>query len=97
MRGASIVLLFACSGSPPPSFVLPRNVEDLRARLLAGIPEGREIGGARSWMREHGFACEPPLPSATDAHASVCKVAGKTWTVVLIEKNGRLQDVQARP
>jgi hypothetical protein len=48
-------------------------------------------------MSAHDFTCAAPVPSATDAHATVCRVAGRSWTVVLIERNGRLQDVQARP
>ena len=84
-------------------FALPKNVEDVRARLLVYIPEGREIDGARDFMREHGFACDAPLPSATDAHAHLCRAdaahadAGWSgWTVVLYERGGRLADVQAR-
>jgi hypothetical protein len=97
MRGASLILLLACTDPPQRTFVLPRDVEDLRARLLAAIPEGRDIAGAREWMRGHGFACDPPLPSAAEAHATVCHPQGRSWTVVLIDQNGRLQDVQARP
>ncbi len=94
-RTAFLTLLFACT-DPPRPFSLPKDVEDLRARLLVSIPEGREIEGARAWMRDHGFQCDPPMPSAADAHASVCRVAGKSWTVVLLDRNGRLADVQAR-
>jgi hypothetical protein len=97
-----IALLAACT-SPPATFVAPRNLEDLRARLLVAIPEGRDIAGAREFMRVSGFACEPPLPSATDAHAHLCRAddahadAGwARWSVVLIERRGRLADVQAR-
>ena len=97
IRAAILIALFACSDPPARPFVLPGNIEDLRARLLVAIPEGRDIAGARSWMRAHDFTCEAPLPSATDAHATVCRLAGRSWTVVLIERNGRLQDVQARP
>jgi hypothetical protein len=97
MRGAALVFaLCACSDPPARPFTLPQNVEDLRARLLVAIPEGREMAGALSWMRAHGFACDAPLPSATEAHATVCRLPEKRWTVVLIDRNGRLQDVQAR-
>lgn len=96
--------LIACSGPTRAPFAWPRNVEDARARLLVYVPEGREIEGARQWMREHGFACEAPLPSATDAHAHVCRAEAATpadagwrgWTVVLYERGGRLADVSAR-
>ena len=96
MRAALVLALCACSDPASRPFAMPKNVEDLRARLLAGIPEGRDIAGAREWMRANGFTCEAPLPSASDAHAAVCRVAGKPWTVVLIDRNGRLQDVQVR-
>jgi hypothetical protein len=96
--------VLSCSGPKREPFAWPKDVENLRARLLVYIPEGREIEGARQWMAEHGFACEPPLPSATDAHAHVCHAAQsapadagwRSWTVVLYERRGRLQDVSAR-
>jgi hypothetical protein len=95
----------ACSGPKREPFSWPKNIEDARARLLVYIPEGREIEGARQWMREHGFSCDPPLPSATDAHAHVCRAdatapadAGwRGWTVVLYERRGRLADVSTKP
>ena len=94
----------ACTGPKMEPFAMPKSVEDVRARLLVYIPEGREIGEARAWMREHGFACDAPLPSATDAHAHVCRAdasvvpdAGwRNWTIVLYERKGRLADVSAR-
>ena len=94
----------ACSGPRREPFAWPRNIEDARARLLVYIPEGREIAGARQWMGEHGFACEEPLPSATDARAHLCRAdasapadAGwRRWTVVLYERRGRLADVSTR-
>jgi len=55
-------LLAACSDPPQRPFVMPKNIEDARGRLLISIPEGRDIAGARQWMREHGFACSPPAP-----------------------------------
>ena len=96
--------LIACSGPKRPPFSWPKNAEDVRARLLVYIPEGREIAEARQWMREHGFACDEPLPSATDARAHICKAdatappdAGwRSWTIVLYERRGRLADVSAR-
>ena len=102
---ASVVLaLIACSGPKRAPFAWPKNVEDVRAWLLVYVPEGREIEGARQWMREHGFACDGPLPSAADAHAHVCHAAPgappdagfRKWTVVLYERGGRLADVSAR-
>jgi hypothetical protein len=99
------LLLLAGLGCTQPKlreFAMPRNIEDLRARLLVYIPEGREIAGARQWMAEHGFRCDPPLPSATEARAHVCHAtvadAGWSgWSVFLFERQGRLADVQARP
>ena len=94
----------ACSGRRREPFAWPRNIEDARARLLVYIPEGREIDGARKWMGEHGFACEDPLPSATDARAHLCHAGAsapadagwRAWTVVLYERGGRLADVSTR-
>jgi hypothetical protein len=99
-----LLALFACSGPKRPPFSWPKNSEDVRAKLLVYIPEGREIEGARQWMAEHQFACDPPLPSATDAHAHLCHAdpsapadAGwRAWTVVLYERRGRLADVSVR-
>jgi len=97
--------LFACSGPKQEPFSWPRNIDDVRARLLVYIPEGREIEGARRWMGEHGFACEAPMPSATDAHAHLCHggpsapadAGWRRWTIVLYERGGRLADVSAHP
>ena len=99
-----VLALLACSGPKREPFAWPKNAEDARARLLVYIPEGREIEGARQWMAEHAFACDPPLPSATDAHAHICRpeagapadAGWRTWTVVLYERRGRLADVSAR-
>ncbi len=95
--------LASCSGPRREPFSWPRNIEDVRARLLVYIPEGREIDGARQWMREHGFDCDSPLPSATDARAHICHAVGARadagwsgWTVVLYERSGRLADVSTR-
>jgi hypothetical protein len=103
-RALALVALAACSSPKLEPFAMPPRVEDVRALLLVHIPEGREIGEARAWMAGHGFACEPPLPSATDAHAHVCHAAPsvppdagfRSWTIVLYERRGRLADVSAR-
>jgi hypothetical protein len=96
--------LCTCTGPVEKPFSMPHDIDDLRARLLQAIPEGRDIDGARGWMRKHGFRCEEPLPSATEAHATVCRPreppadAGyRAWTVILYDRNGRLADVLARP
>ena len=98
-----LFVLAACSGPKREPFSWPASIEDARARLLVYIPEGREIAGARQWMGEHGFSCDEPLPSATEARAHICHAApGGTdagwqrWTIVLYERNGRLADVSAR-
>jgi hypothetical protein len=101
----AIPLLLAALGCTQPKlreFAMPRDIEDLRARLLVYIPEGRDIAGARQWMAEHGFRCDPPLPSATEARVHVCRAtvadAGwSAWSIFLFERQGRLADVQARP
>src|SRR5712671_6015321 len=93
-----LLAAMACSAPRKEPFSWPRNLEDVRARLLVYIPEGREIDGARQWMSEHAFACDSPLPSATDARAHVCRAAPgapadagwRKWTVVLYERRGRL-------
>jgi len=100
-----LLALVACSGPKRPPFAWPKNIEDARAMLLVYIPEGREIAGAREWMAEQRFTCDAPLPSATNAHAHVCRPdasvpadAGfRSWTVVLYERGGRLADVSVRP
>ena len=99
-----LAIAASCSGPKREPFSWPANIEDARARLLVYIPEGREIEGARQWMREHGFACDEPLPSATDARAHVCQAdagapadAGfRKWTIVLYERGGRLADVSTK-
>jgi hypothetical protein len=63
--------------------------------------EGHDVAEARALLRDHGFQCDAPMPSATDAHAHLCnaKVADagwSRWTIVLIERRGRVADVQAR-
>jgi hypothetical protein len=102
---ALAAVLVACTEPVQPAFVMPKNIEDARARLLVRIPEGRDIAGARQWMTEHGFVCDPPMPSAADAHAHVCRAPEATtpadagwrnWTVELFERKGRLADLQVR-
>jgi len=103
-RVVALLLIAGCAEPVQPAFVMPRNIEDARGRLLQRIPEGREIAGARQWMSEHGFACEAPMPSAADAHAHICRAEASApadagwrgWTVVLLERRGRLADVQVR-
>lgn len=82
---------------------MPGNIEDARARFLTAIPEGREIAEARQWMKEHGFICDAPMPSATDAHAHICHAAAapadggwRSWTIILYERSSRVADVQVR-
>jgi hypothetical protein len=98
-------LAVLCCNSPKrPPFAWPKNPEDVRASLLIYIPEGRDIAGARAWMAEHGFDCDAPMASATNAHAHVCHAAKSApadagwsrWTVVLYERRGRLADAEAR-
>ncbi|HZX93229.1 MAG TPA: hypothetical protein VFE90_01850 [Myxococcales bacterium] len=104
MRACALVVVVAACAPKQPPFSMPKNVEDVRARLLFNIPEGREIAEARGWMRDHGFDCDAPLPSATDAHAHVCQATAaapadagwRRWTIVLYERRGRLADVSAR-
>ena len=101
-RIAALLLLAACTGPVQPAFAMPKNIEDARGKLLVAIPEGREIAGARQWMSEHHYICEPPMPSAADAHAHVCNPEATTpadagwrnWSIVLLERKGRLADVQ---
>ena len=102
VRLLAVLLLLACRPAGPPDFSKVRNVEDARARLLATIPEGREIAGARAFLEERGFSCAEPLPSATTAHAIFCSASPRApayqrgWEITLIERNGRLMDVAAR-
>ena len=101
LRTLLLVALGSCTQPKQPDFVLPRNLDDLRGRLLQAIPEGRDIAGARQWMADHGFTCDPPLASAAEAHAQLCHAAGadagrSRWTIILLERAGRLADVQTR-
>ena len=88
-----LTVVIACSEPKQRDFTMPRSVEDVRGRLLP-LVEGHPVGEAREFMVQHGFSCDDPLPSATDAHAHVCHAGQRT--VVLLERNGRVADVQAR-
>ncbi|MFN2548454.1 MAG: hypothetical protein ABR567_13560 [Myxococcales bacterium] len=88
-----LTVLLACSDPKQRDFTMPRSVEDVRGRLLPFV-EGHHIDEARRFMVRHGFSCDEPLPSATEAHAHVCRTGQRT--VVLLERNGRVADVQAR-
>jgi hypothetical protein len=88
-----LTVIAACSEPKQRDFTMPRSVEDVRGRLLPYV-EGHPISEGREFLVKHGMTCDEPLPSATDAHAHVCHE--KDRTVVLIEKNGRVADVQAR-
>ena len=96
--------LIACKGPTRAPFTWPKSEEDVRAKLLVYVPEGRDIEGAREWMRAHGFTCDAPLASATEAHAHICRAAPgapadagwRSWTIVLYERGGRLADVSSR-
>ena len=74
--------LLTCCEPKQRDFVMPRSVEDVRARLLPFV-EGHPIGEARAFMQAHGLACD----------ANICH-SGKR-SVVLIEQNGRVRDVRA--
>jgi hypothetical protein len=94
MRGIVLLtVLLGCTEPKQPDFRMPRSVEDVRGRLLPFV-EGHHIDEARQFMANHGFKCDAPLPSATDAHAHVCHAGQRT--VVLLERNARVADVQAR-
>lgn len=100
----AVAAALACSDPVQTPFKMPKNIDDARGRLLVRIPEGRDIAGARQWMAEHGYVCEPAMPSATDAHAHLCHAQPSTpadagwraWTVTLVERRGRLADLQVR-
>ena len=94
MRRIVLLTVFlACTEPKQRDFTMPRSVEDVRGRLLPFV-EGHPIGEAREFLVKHGLACDEPLPSATDAHAHVCHSGPRT--VILIERNTRVADVQAR-
>ena len=99
----STLLALAVVGCTDPRlrpFTMPKSLEDVRGRLLPHV-EGHEIGVARGFMHDHGFDCDAPLASATDAHAHLCHAiaqdAGFThWTIILLERNARVADVQTK-
>ena len=92
-RTLVLALILGCSEPKQRDFTMPRNVEDVRGRLLPFV-EGHPIAEARAFLVQHGLSCDDPLPSAADAHAHVCHAGQRT--VVLLERNGRVADVQAR-
>ena len=91
-RVTLLTLLVACS-RPKQAFVVPKSAEDVRGRFLT-LMEGRQIDDAVAMFARHGIRCDAPLPSATDARAHVCRVPDRKWSIVLYERNGRVQDVQ---
>jgi hypothetical protein len=99
-RAILLLAFLACTDPKLGAFTMPRDLENVRTRLLPFV-EGHEIAEARAFLRDHGFQCDAPMPSATDAHAHICSAivadAGwSRWTIVLIERRGRVADVQAR-
>lgn len=76
---------------------MPRSAEDVRGRLLTQV-EGHPIAEAREFLSRHGFRCDEPLPSATDARVHLCHPVAppRPWTAELYERNGRASDIQAR-
>ena len=99
-RTVLCLALVACSDPPTPAFKMPRDLESLRGRLLPSV-EGHPIAEALAYLRERGFDCAAPLPSAADAHVHPCRATAldagwSRWSVVLIERSGRVADVQVR-
>lgn len=92
---AALALAISCTDPHLKELSLPRNVEDVRGRLLPYV-EGHEISVARDFLARHGFACEEPLPSASDAHVQLCHPQGRSWVLEVYERRGRVADVQAR-
>ena len=92
LRVTLVTAVLACS-EPRQTFVVPKNPEDVRGRLLT-LVEGHTIDDARALFQRHGIPCDAPLPSATDARAHVCHPPDRAWHLVLYERNGRVQDVQ---
>ena len=92
--------LAGCSDAKLGAFRMPREMDNLRGRLLPYL-EGHPIGEARTFLDDQGFRCDAPLASAADAHAHLCRAttadAGwSRWSLVLIERSGRVADVQVR-
>lgn len=99
-RTILLLALLACTDPTPGAFKMPRDPENLRARLLPRL-EGHPIDEARTFLRDQGFSCDPPLPSAAEAHAHLCHAAAQDaawtrWSVVLLDRSGRVADVQVR-
>ena len=92
--------LAGCSDAKLGAFRMPHQMENLRGRLLPYL-EGHPIAEARTFLRDQGFQCEAPLPSAADAHVHRCQATAadagwSRWTLVLIERSGRVADLQVR-
>lgn len=92
--------LAGCSDAKLGAFRMPREMENLRGRLLPFL-EGHPIAESRTFLRDQGFQCDAPQPSAADAHVHRCHAttpdAGwSRWTLVLIERSGRVADLQVR-
>ena len=100
VRTLLLIAALGCTDARLGAFKLPRDLESVRGRLLPYI-EGHEIAEARTFLRDQGFPCDGPLPSAADAHVHACHAAAldagwSRWTLVLIERSGRVADVQVR-
>lgn len=100
MTALAALLSLACTDPRLGAFAMPKNLENVRGRMLPFV-EGHDVAEARAFLRDHGFDCDPPLPSAADAHAHLCHAtvpdAGwSNWTIVLLERKGRIADIQVR-
>ena len=92
LRVTLVTAVLACS-EPRQTFVVPKNPEDVRGRLLT-LVEGHPIGDALALFQTHAIPCDPPLPSATAARVHICHPPERKWRLVLYERDGRVQDVQ---
>ena len=90
-----MLVALACTVPKFKDFSVPKNAEDVRGRLLP-LVEGHFVPEAIDYMRTRGIPCDPPLPSATDAHVHICRPPDRKWTIELYERNSRIADVQAR-
>ncbi len=100
VRTLLLLTALGCSDAKLGAFHMPREMDNLRGRLLPYL-EGHPIGEARTFLREEGFRCDAPLASAADAHAHLCQATAadagwSRWNLVLIERSGRVADVQVR-
>ena len=94
-RTLVLIAVIACSQPKFPEFSVPRSAEDVRGRLLP-LVEGHPVREALDYLAGRGVACDPPLPSATDARVHICHPPARPWTIELYERNSRIADVQAR-